>query len=53
MTMSALSIGYISETTHHPFHFPLSVFKKPENQAEYLKLEKTLEQLIDEVRDNE
>ncbi len=53
MTMSALSINYIDEKTHHPFHLELSVFKKPENEAEYLKLEETLEQLIDTVRDNE
>lgn len=53
MTMPALSIDYMDETTQHLFHLPLSVFKKPENQAEYCKLEKILDQLIDEVRDNE
>ncbi len=49
----ALSIDYRSETTHHPFHLPLSVFKKPQTSAEYAKLAVTLDQLMDEVRDNE
>ncbi|MDX2346947.1 MAG: hypothetical protein QNK11_08775 [Legionella sp.] len=51
--MSALSIDYIDENTHHQFHLPLSTFKKPESKAEYSKLEKILDELIDEVKDNE
>lgn len=53
MTMTQLSINYVNEKTHHQFHLPLSVFKKPENDKEYLQLEEILNQLIDEVRDNE
>lgn len=32
---------------------PISVFKKPANAKEYAHLEKILDQLIDEIRDNE
>jgi len=53
MTMVALSIDYIDQKTDHKFHLPISVFKKPNNVREYAKLEKILDQLIDEVRDNE
>tara|TARA_R110000868_G_scaffold188333_2_gene431051 strand:+ start:341 stop:772 length:432 start_codon:yes stop_codon:yes gene_type:complete len=53
MTMAALSIDYFDENTHHQFHLPLSNFKKPTNEEEYLKLEKVLDQLIDEVKNNE
>ena len=53
MTMAALAIDYIDQKTDHKFHLPISVFKKPNNVREYAKLEKILDQLIDEVRDNE
>lgn len=53
MNMPALSIDYIDERTNHEFHLPLSVFQKPKNRKEYLKLEEILDQLIDEVRDDE
>jgi HTH-type transcriptional regulator / antitoxin HigA len=53
MTMTALSIDYIDEHTNHQLHLPLSVFKKPQNSAEYSILEKTLDQLMDEVRNDE
>ncbi len=53
MNVSTLAIDYVDESTHHHFHLPLSVFKKPENTAEYKELEKILDRLIDEVRDNE
>lgn len=53
MSMAALSIDYFDENTHHQFHLPLSCFKKPANKEEYLKLEKILDQLIDEVKSNE
>lgn len=50
---SALAIDYIDRKTEHKFHFPISVFKKPRNAREYSKLEKILDELIDEIRDNE
>jgi len=53
MTMAALAIDYVDKKTRHAFHFPISVFKKPSNAREYSQLEKILDQLIDEVRDNE
>lgn len=53
MTMAALSIDYVDERTNHQFHLPLSVFKKPKNSTDYLKLEELLDRLIDEVRDDE
>ena len=53
MTMAALSIDYIDERTNHQFHLPLSAFKKPENREDYSFLEKILERLMDEVRDDE
>jgi len=53
MTMAALAIDYIDQKTDHKFHLPISVFKKPSSAREYAKLEKILDKLIDEVRDNE
>lgn len=53
MSMPALAIDYIDQKTEHKFHLPVSVFKKPHNAREYSKLEKILDELIDEVRDNE
>jgi HTH-type transcriptional regulator/antitoxin HigA len=50
--MSALAIDYVGQDTHCEFHLPLSVFKKPQTQAEYDKLQNTLDRLIDEVRDH-
>jgi len=53
MTMTALSIDYIDEHTHHEFHLPLSVFKKPKSSEDYSRLEEILDRLTDEVRDDE
>jgi HTH-type transcriptional regulator / antitoxin HigA len=53
MTMTALSIDYVDERTKHQFHLPLSVFKKPRNSEDYSFLEKILDRLLDEVRDDE
>jgi HTH-type transcriptional regulator/antitoxin HigA len=53
MTMTALSIDYVDERTNHQVHLPLSVFKKPKNSEDYSRLEKILDQLMDEVRDDE
>lgn len=53
MTMTALSIDYVDERTNHQFHLPLSVFKKPKNSEDYSFLEKILDRLSDEVRDDE
>lgn len=49
----ALAIDYVDPKTDHKFHLPISVFKKPNNEKEYSKLEKILDNLIDKVRDNE
>lgn len=53
MSMRALAIDYIDQKTKHQIHLPISVFKKPSNAKEYAKLEKILDELIDEVRDDE
>lgn len=53
MTTASLAIDYVNQKTDKQFHLPVSVFKKPSNATEYRKLEKILDQLIDEVRDNE
>ena len=53
MSRAALAINYIDRRTDHKFHLPISVFKKPGNVREYSKLEKILDKLIDEVRNNE
>src|SRR4051794_8038277 len=53
MNMSALAIDYIDQRTDHQFHLPITLFKKPINAKEYSKLEKILDKLIDEVRDND
>jgi HTH-type transcriptional regulator/antitoxin HigA len=47
--MTALAINYVDKNTDHKFHLPISVFKKPSNAKEYSKLEKILDNLIDEV----
>ncbi|STX55557.1 Predicted transcription regulator containing HTH domain [Legionella beliardensis] len=51
--MTALSIDYVDQKTKHKFHLPLAVFKKPVTDKEYAHLEKVLDKLIDEVRDDE
>lgn len=53
MNMTALAIDYVDKKTDHKFHLPVSIFKKPSNAKEYSTLEKLLDELIDEVRDNE
>lgn len=53
MSMAALAIDYVDQRTDHKFHLPITVFKKPSNAKEYSKLEKILDKLIDEVRDND
>lgn len=49
----ALAIDYVDPKTAHKFHLPISALKRPSNAREYAKLEKILDELIDEVRDNE
>lgn len=53
MSTPALAFDYYDKKTSHKFHLPLSLFKKPTNMKEYDKLEKILDALIDEVRDDE
>lgn len=48
-----LAIDYVDKKTAHKFHLPVSIFKKPSNAKAYSKLEKILDKLIDEIRDNE
>lgn len=52
-SINPVYIDYANERTQHKFHLPLSVFKKPTNQDEYDFLEKLLDQIIDEVREDE
>lgn len=51
--MTALAIDYEDKKTKHSFHLPLIAFKKPQNDKEYKYLEKMLDKLVDEVRDDE
>ena len=53
MSANSLSIDYVDKRTKHAFHIPLSRLKKPENDIEYKAIEKCMDSLIDEVRDNE
>lgn len=53
MKQSVLKIDYINPKTKKEFHLPLTVFKTPQNDKEYSKLESLLDDLIDEVRDDE
>lgn len=53
MNVATLAIDYVDQRTNHKFHLPVSVFKKPRNAREYVRLEKVLDKLIDEVRDDE
>ena len=48
----ALAVDYVNQKTNHKIHLAISVFKKPINAKEYVVLEKILDKLIDEVRDN-
>lgn len=50
MSTLALAFDYFDQKTDHRFHLPITVFKKPKNAKEYEKLEKILDELIDEVR---
>lgn len=52
MSNAALKINYVDQKTKHEFHLPIATFKKPSNAKEYARLEKILDELIDEVRDN-
>lgn len=53
MSAAMLAVDYFSPKTEREFHLPLSVFRKPSSAKEYTKLEKILDDLIDEVRGNE
>lgn len=53
MSVTSLAIDYVDPKTAHKFHLPISLFKKPSNAREYSNLEKILDKLIDEIRDNE
>jgi HTH-type transcriptional regulator/antitoxin HigA len=53
MSRAQLAIDYVDQKTHHKFHLPIKVFQKPRNSREYNQLEKLLDQLIDEVKNNE
>ena len=53
MKARPLQIDFVNEKSSREFHFPISVFKKPCNSKEYEKLEKILDELIDEVRGDE
>ena len=53
MSARALQINYVDQKSTREFHLPISVFKRPCNSKEYARLEKILDDLIDEVRGNE
>ena len=53
MSQTALSIDYVDKPNKCEFHLPITAFKIPSNDKEYLKFEKILDQLIDVVRNNE
>lgn len=53
MKARPLQIDFINKKSAREFHLPISVFKKPCNMKEYSKLEKILDELIDEVRGDE
>ncbi len=53
MNMPALAIDYVDKNSNHKFHIPIAALKKPADAKEYAKLEKILDKLIDEIRDNE
>lgn len=53
MSQPLLSIDYVDEKTKNEIHLPITSFKRPTNEREYRKLEKLLDTLIDEIRDNE
>ncbi len=53
MKKTILAIDYVDKKTSHKFHLPITVFKKPTNNVEYAALERVMDKLIDEVRDDE
>lgn len=53
MKARALQINYIDQKSKREFHLLISLFKRPCDLEEYSKLEKILDELIDEVRGNE
>lgn len=52
MHRSSLAIDFFDKKTDHQFHLPVSLFKKPGNDKEYVKLEKILDQITDVVRND-
>jgi len=52
ISKQSVYFDYVSEVTQHKFRLPICVFKKPENENEYQVLQKYLDTIIDEVRDN-
>lgn len=53
MNTPTLAFDYVNQKTDRKFHLPITVFKKPSNAKDYSKLEKILDMLIDEVRDDD
>lgn len=53
MRQKKLSVNYINPKTKHTITLPIELFKKPVNEKEYNNLEKIVDDLIDEVRENE
>lgn len=51
--VAAISFDYINQKNNHVFHFPITIFKKPATEKEAKHLQKILDKLIDEVRDDE
>jgi HTH-type transcriptional regulator/antitoxin HigA len=53
MKASRLQIDYVDKKSSQEFHLPISIFKNPQNEKEYLFIENYLNKLIDVVRGDE
>jgi HTH-type transcriptional regulator/antitoxin HigA len=53
MKATSLKIDYVDKNTSEVLHLPITIFRKPRNEKDYLFLESHLNKLIDLVRDDE
>lgn len=51
--MKPIAFNYTDSINNVSLSLPITAFKKPENEADYVQLQGMLNQLIDTVRDNE
>ncbi len=52
MKTARLKIDYVDGKTKQVFHQPVTIFKKPTNGSDYHRLQRLLDNLIDQVQDN-